>query len=613
MSRFDNDSSHQGAVAPQFEVAHTQDHERERLQITFNPSGLRVIDATAWLWMEHQFCIEFAQAYCRANLSLSDDTRFLNFTYLSDGFVAWIREERCQGEIGSAEFDKGLLDEFDRWITQTKEDGTFVRGSKSRLAHWRSALRGVIAELQNGGLADTPAASVRMRRAPFSKHAGQAGHREPYEIEDFCRILVAIRKETEESLESFDQRERLLSAGHKALLVDQRQGRSPAATGDRMSKARLLASLQIRFGPVMPFTDTIRNLAPDLYEHIQDYGVRDIYSILHPTADDILPFVFQIEVLTGFNPQPLLQLEQGLGVRTIRAFGAERLVFTSYKNRKHATVMASYVDSDLEMSAPFIMRRALAWTKDLRQRASPDIAAHVWIYASGVNARNREVRSFGKLSPLERVNLDYNNAVSAFCKRHSLPRVALSRIRATLAALAHDLFGGDLRAVMDFLQHANPETTLRNYTNGVSIARHHEVIAVVQQLRERHIGSGGRIDPRIQSSLRDPSAATPGWLCLNPYDSPIPGERKGHLCQAYGACPACPLAYIEHSSSMACARVIQVKGELEKAKLRVLPQRWASSLMVQHAAIEGFWLPGFSAEVRERAARIHVSPIFPFE
>lgn len=40
---------------------------------------------------------------------------------------------------------------------------------------------------------------------------------------------------------------------------------------------------------------------------------------------------------------------------------------------------------------------------------------------------------------------------------------------------------------------------------------------------------------------------------------------------------------------------------------------WVSSLMVQHAAIEGFWLDGFSADVREMATRIHVSPIAPFE
>lgn len=613
MSRFDDGSGFSGLEPSPFQVAHTQGADGERLLITFNSGELPTLDATKWLWMERTFCLEFAYAYCRANLTNGDDTRLMNFDYLSAGFVNWVREARAEGEIGSETFDKALLDEFDRWITKTNDDGTLARGAKSVLAHWRSALRGVLEEFQNGALAGTPAATVRLKRAPFAKHVGQSGHREAYEIEDFCRILVAIRKAAKASLASFEQRERLLSAGHRALLVDRKQGRSPFKFGDVMSKARLLASLQLRFGPVLPFAETIRSEAPELFDHIQDYGYRDIYTILHPSADDILPFVFQIAVLTGFNSQPLLHLKQGVGVRTVRSFGAERLVFTSYKNRADDTIMASYVDTDEEMSAPFIMRRVFAWTKDLRLAASEGIAEHVWLYVSGINAQDRAVRSLAKVYPKSRANLDYNNAVTAFCKRSSLPRVAISRIRATLAALAHDLYGGDLRAVMDFLQHANPETTLRNYTNGISINRHHEVIAVVQQLRERYLGSEGRIDPRKQSSQRDPSAATPGWLCLNPYDSPIAGERKGHLCQAYGQCPACPLAYIEHTSPTACARVTQVKGELERAKLRVLPERWTSSLMVLHGVIEAFWLPAFSDAVREQAARVHVSPIFPFE
>jgi integrase len=612
MSRFDNISPDEANSLPVYAVELNSGEGSPRLIVTIRGPSEQIFDCTGWLHLGNDLVYEFGDAFARENLGLQPRTRTLNYQYLSNGFITWVKEKKLPQEIGIAQLKLALFNDFDKWLVEKDSQGTFLRGATATLAHWRSALIGVIKGLKSGPIKDSLPDDCRMQRAPLAKHGKQGSHVEPYQYEEFGNILVAIRKDIQKSLQYFDQRERLLRMGHRALDLAASGHRGISFDRDTTSKARLLAKLQRAYGPVLPPAKFIKAERPDLYEELVDYGTNDIYPILHPSCNDLIAFAYQISVLTGLNSQPLWDLKFGHGVRTVRAFGAERVVFSEHKIRKGDVVTAAYVDTDEELSAPYIIRRVKAWTEDLRSVAHEDIKSDVWLFVPRHNSQSREVRSM-RTSVKDPLNPDVNNAATAFAKRHNVPRVAPSRVRATLAALAHDIFGGDLRAVMDFLQHSRPEVTLRNYTNGVSVARHHEIIATVQQLRERYILTDGTLDPRVLAQSGDPSAATPGWQCFDPFSSPMPGQRSGSMCDAYGSCPACPHALINPTSPVACARVIQVKTELEKAKHRVLPERWALSLARQHAAIEGFWLHVFSADTRQQAERVHTSPIVPFE
>lgn len=615
MSRFDNLPPDDQTPLPIYSVELATYDGVPKLTITIRGETEQTLDCTEWLCLGDDLVLEFADAFARENLALKYRSRTLNYEYLSKGFITWAKEKKLPKEIGVALLRLTLFNEFDKWLVEKDSQGKFVRGATSTLAHWRSALKGVVTGLKSGPIKDQLPNDCRMQRAPLAKHGTQGSNVEPYSYEDFGKILGGIRTDIKQAIKYFDQREKLLRLGHHALDMIASGRRKIAFDSDGTSKARLVAQLQRTFGPVLPPAKEIRHKAPRLYSELMDYGVNEIYPILHPSCNDLIPFAYQIAALTGFNAQPLWDLKFGHGVRTVNAFGASRVVFSENKNRKGDVVMSAYIDTDEELSAPYIMRRVREWTEDLRPVAPEHLKSDVWLYVPRHNAETRGVRSM-RTTDKSPINDDVNNATTAFQKRYHTPRPACSRIRATLAALAHDIFGGDLRAVMDFLQHSNPEVTLRNYTNGVSVARHHEVIATVQQLRERHIATNGVIDPRILVQTGDPSVATPGFHCINTFDSPIPGQRKGRPCQAYGSCPSCPLAAVNPRSPVAYATLMEVKAELERAKHRVLPERWARSLAHQHAAIEGFWLPIFEIfdpDIRQKADRVHVKPLVPFE
>src|SRR5690606_39934671 len=113
----------------------------------------------------------------------------------------------------------------------------------------------------------------------------------------------------------------------------------------------------------------------------------------------------------------------------------------------------------------------------------------------------------------------------------------------------------DLRMLLGHASVASP-----NSHYGAT-ARHRsgaEASAGVQAPRERWISSDGRVDARSRGPNKDRTAATPGFVCLDPFDSPLASQAKGKLCGAYGKCPSCPLATVDPDHVYALARFLQV-------------------------------------------------------
>ncbi|MBT2117784.1 hypothetical protein KK141_17265 [Dyella sp. LX-66] len=615
MSRFETETyqADQEGSRPTYRIDHNEVDGQETLAVIFPPvlDKDQRVDVSSFLYLERAFALAFAHAFAVANLSNEPLSRRGNGSNISDGFLNWVARNFGKGAIGFPQFELSLFDQWDQWLVEKDHQGKYRLGT-STLMHYRSAISGVISALKVGDWRDQIHENCRLRKAPFAQKENQSKNVQPYDIHTFCRILVAIKQETKQSLKRLAVRTRLLEHG-RALLARQDSGSSGRTDmSEAISKGLLMAKLQRAFGPVMPRLDVVKAHHEDLYDELQDWGASDIYGALHPSHQDLLPFAYQLCILTAFNPSTLLSLNIVDGIKTVRVLGAERVVFTAYKGRKKQYVTCSFLETDTDLSAPFIVKAVRTWTADIRTVASPDMADDFWLYVPRYNSSVREVRTM-KLPKELGYNMDINNAVTKFQKVHALPRVSFARLRATVAALAHDLFGGDVRAVMDFLQHSSPEVTLKNYTNGVGKARHSEIIATVQQLRERWILSDGTIDPRVMAETGDPSATTPGWQCADPYNSPIPGQKPGRLCDAYGSCPSCPMARVNIRSAVSYARISQVRRELEEAKHRVLPERWALGLAPMHRAITEFWIPAFSESIVAEASQVYVKPIIPFD
>lgn len=157
-------------------------------------------------------------------------------------------------------------------------------------------------------------------------------------------------------------------------------------------------------------------------------------------------------------------------------------------------------------------------------------------------------RGFGNINPgandLACVDIKFTRNLKEFIKANKLNYFSHSQIRTTVL---DDLYirTGDIKQVQALGQQKNPWTLLNHYTSdGTKKRLEEELGKSAYLLRERWWRSDGVIDPRSSrlGLSGGAGAATPGFYCLDPFDSPRPGQRKGSLCEAYGECPDCMLS-----------------------------------------------------------------------
>ncbi|AVK72188.1 hypothetical protein BJN34_0060 [Cupriavidus necator] len=140
--------------------------------------------------------------------------------------------------------------------------------------------------------------------------------------------------------------------------------------------------------------------------------------------------------------------------------------------------------------------------------------------------------------------------------------------------------------------------------------RRHEKLSEVMLAQERFYSSDGRRDIRGEPDDIDIGAATPGWACHDPFDSPIPGEVKGRLCQGFGRCPACEMGNLDTTSGYALARVLQLTEEVAKAQSYLEAPRWHAAFEEVSKKLREKWIPSFvDPAVIEAASRLNLGPI----
>ena len=157
--------------------------------------------------------------------------------------------------------------------------------------------------------------------------------------------------------------------------------------------------------------------------------------------------------------------------------------------------------------------------------------------------------------------------MNSFVSDHGLEKFNLSNIRKTV--LDEELRrSGDLLAVSRKAGHRSIDTLLRHYTSDGTRKWYREKLSEMISLRERWIATKGLIDPRSgqRASKLDMSSATPGFLCLDPLNSPRSGQRINRLCQAYGECPACPLAVANIEDSVSVSYYIALLKSIMLAR-----------------------------------------------
>ncbi len=362
-----------------------------------------------------------------------------------------------------------------------------------------------------------------------------------------CEEVMGRREKTEKSLQA------VIEAGDAV---------TPA--GIRGDVIRCAAFLLAGFGDRPPSYETITRKV-SYGKAISETLYEDALDILFPNIDELLPFVLILTILFAFNPGVVLNMTHS-DYEDDWFAGRQRIRLFPYKPRKHGRHRNSVVVTDDYDNPHRLLKFLESRTERVRRIVRrPAFADRVFI---------RYSRGVGYGIPLEMSDKAWRDALKRFCAKHGLDYFTLRQIRPTTLDLVHELTGGNLMATQQVAGHESPDTTKEFYESAAMQRRDEEMLAGGINQWWRFLETGGIVDATERDRLNvDLGAATPGFGCADPYDSPVKGERKGALCTAYGRCPMCEFALVDLTSPHAYRYHIELLRRIDEA-MTTLGEAW---------------------------------------
>lgn len=365
-------------------------------------------------------------------------------------------------------------------------------------------------------------------------------------------------------------------------------------------------------------------------------SIPGLYSCFYPYSRDLIPFILMLEIHFDYNPETLLKsriedyeirrneigsLEVVASPENISRQGgrssnqnigekaSDLEIIASpqkgrSKNKKQIQIRPATDDPDNPAN---IVKFLIEWMSFIRPLAPPTARNRLFLYVT--EQRIREIRSFSGASTAGN-DKSLRNSLARFYKDNGLPHIALNRFRTTGLDITDVLFGGDIRSKQAAANHASQETTYRRYTTNAQRQRGDEFLGQVAQTRKRWRESLGRIDPRNRPSNSDIGAATPGWLCVDPFSGPY---TPGKLCCSYGKCPACPHGSTAKHDPYACAQAWNLLQAIDDAASSIAPQAWVERWKPVKEKLLNVWLPSFPKSVQAEARRLKLTKLPPLE
>ncbi|NVZ69080.1 phage integrase SAM-like domain-containing protein [Pseudomonas costantinii] len=335
--------------------------------------------------------------------------------------------------------------------------------------------------------------------------------------------------------------------------------------------------------------------------------LKELRSLFFPTVRKTVPFIILLSVYTAYNPDTAKKIKYSdITLRDNKSRDPAEggtMIIRATKNRAKARQTVSFPITEDPGNPYILLEFQKIWRSSVSELIADEDEDYCFLY---VPSSEKKVKNFHEKGTSA-------FAVHKFAKENSLPDFQLDDIRQAVLDLGGHLFGGDLLALQKIAGHASIATTHSNYSSTTLIAIANEKFAVYLSMRERWMESFGKVDPRDQHGMAEVLSATPGFICLDPHDSPIPGERAGKLCKAYGACPDCPLSAVRTDSPISYLRLLQLKKLIQEAKTELSPSRWLSVWQARLLALDR-WLACFPSSVVEFASQlVEPGPLPPLE
>lgn len=419
-------------------------------------------------------------------------------------------------------------------------------------------LRGVTGALTKGPHARiAQAISERVPAGPVG--SGQAAVPTPViSIEELLQIMEAAEREFLSIEERFSRGRELISAGRVKLETCRQHGVDISLDAAELDV--VLALIDKEYSGIIPHPLVIAEsnvaLASAMVKQSKVHGNVSLFRYFYPSSRDLVCFVILITIVAVFNPDTSLWLKWGNISLDKDVAGVSMVEIIGDKDRA-VNKLVRLLDPNDAISSGLSLSRLLRFLKEFTSRARPfAIEKHedfIFLFVQDVELKNP--KSWGNLGATflgPSNDSVWQFSLKKFILQNRLKRFTLSQLRPTILNLVQSL-DGSLEAAAEVGNHKNPRTTWTHYTSDGVRKEYRERIGKILLLRERWFDSSGRIDPRIRKARSDKGAATPGFMCVDPFDSPRPNQSVGKLCTDYGGCPACPLAgaYPEDPESVA--------------------------------------------------------------
>lgn len=546
----------------------------------------------------------FLVAFLMAGATRAPSSRSEMFRTIRRGFLAYLRDSKLAhilpGDIGDE-----VLVGFREWL---------LRPSSGKPLHPKTVGKalGVVRiclEAIEGGQWVAEARRIA-ERVPFGI-VGVNKRLQPTEVlslDSLLQIMHSAEKEVLEIQGRWGRGRQLIAEGREGLASPSRQLQH--TMNDYADLAICLAEIDTMFSNIVPDLRSIarenKRLA-NAIEHI--HTQRKVRSFFQPTPRDLVPFVILLTICTVFNPDTVLTLEWSCISRDKDRAGTPAVEIVGLKGRASSDLVR-LLDPASSVSQSLSLHSLLACLNEICARIRPMVnrehADRLFVYVPEV--RGKAPCSFGSYrggNDVASGDITWRHNLRRFINDHQLQYFSLGQLRPTIIDMVQMIDGG-LEAAQKVGNHRNPTTTWTHYTSSGVRNRYRERIGQVILLRERWITSSGDIDPRRLERAQDKGAATPGFICLDPFDSPRPNQQSGRLCSDYGACPGCPLGGARPYDPTSVAYY----SALEQAIFRSQPQMSAKTWLERWAPILAdlrALLAMVSSEVLEESKKIRIT------
>ncbi|RCK23782.1 phage integrase SAM-like domain-containing protein [Thalassospira lucentensis] len=436
-----------------------------------------------------------------------------------------------------------------------------------------SPLRIVLRYLkQNPQYASKVPGDAYIKPNPWPGVNEQVSHRPILAITDLVNIERACIKEMQTWMSKCEEGNDLIEAGRERLLA----GASPT----EYKLETLLAVIEDQYDGYVMNSKQFFADCDGRRKQIEFFGgIKGIAPWLYATKRSLVPFVLMMAIRTAFNPETVLALCKSDIRKSPLLKGSSELSpryrVVGGKKRARGDQIRTYPQDSTEIDSPVTIFHNVEKLTGRLPNAEHDPNHDMLFIFQG--------RNYGMICNFLNATCTFPNALSAFRADNKLPDFSMSSIRPTISEIVNQLSNGDIKAQQAILNHWRTETTETHYVSEAARHRRQETLGNLLNRRERYIRTSGQSDDRINLPNNTGRAATPGFECTDPYDSPLASQVTGELCTAWGECPLCPRAAVIPGCSHALVQLLHLQNAIEKARHDLPPGRWLYWSTVQKA------------------------------